>query len=40
VKDVELGTIALALGRTSSIDKLPKSILKGEELLPELRYER
>lgn len=37
VKDVELGTIALALGRTSSIDKLPKSILKGEELLPELR---
>lgn len=39
VKDVELGTIARALGRTSSIDKLPQSILKGEEVLPELRYE-
>eukprot|EP00890_Picochlorum_soloecismus_P002735 jgi/Picsp_1/3462/NSC_06300-R1_delayed flowering1 len=37
VKDVELGTIARALGRTSSIDKLPQSILKGEDVLPELR---
>ena len=35
VKDLELGTLARELGRTSSIDKLPQSILKGEEVLPE-----